>query len=273
MNAGTALELAIKARLTRHGIAFIAPDKPGWFIHLDRLLKSPDLVGVDGPQTISGQMALARLLILEPDIAPDFGAYVRETIDRCNMVKHLGLASAPDEDQRSAEAAAFVTAIETLIKPSPEAFWGEQSEVAKKLVSDAHDATAIRVATAVAIATKRMNALGQSLAILAAAELETIDKTDALDFADFAEIACPVCKSPGRAYGQLYDDGYGEADADSDGADYYWVPRIVNIVEHFECAVCGLELTGGDEILESDLPSIVDNSRADPEMVLDLDGI
>jgi hypothetical protein len=271
LNAGTALELAIKARLCTYGIAFLGPNRTDWFKHVLRLARDADVIGDGSPFSVSGPEALDRLLELEPALAPEFGPAVRDTINRCNMVKHVGTTANPTEAERIEQAGAFVTAIDHLVQIKPADFWSEHLALAESLVQDARDVTRVRVAAAEAKARERLAAVGERLTELAEKATAEIAQDEDGDHGYFAVIKCPICGSPARAYGDLIDNGDVEVDWNPDGTDYFWAHRPMNIVERFVCGVCEFELNGADQIRESQIPAMADNERVDSELLAEAD--
>ncbi|MEL6893629.1 MAG: hypothetical protein AAFP84_18700, partial [Actinomycetota bacterium] len=200
----------------------------------------------------------------------DLGPKVRETLGRCNMMKHVGTIANLADDERIEQAGAFVEAIDLLVQIPPSEFWAESLPIAESLAQEARDAVEIRVATAQAKAQERLRTVGDRLAELAARAEAEIEADADGDAGLFTAIECPVCASPARAFGDLVDNGDVEVDWNRDGTNYFWVAAPTTIVDRFQCDVCELILTGRDEIAASGVPSLIENDRVDPDVLAEL---
>lgn len=268
LHAGTAIELSLKARLLHHGLLAIAPSHKDWF-KFAMALRNPDL---PNGQTVGGREAVARLLELEPNAHLGLDALVLETIDRWNQVKHLGLAREPSPEDFLAHTASFLRVVNALLQREPAQFWGVEHALVEQLVAEELSAVGVRVAEKLDAARRRVQSLGpQALADLANVVAEAISDADDWDVTLWAEYACPVCDSPGRAHGEVIDDGEVDVDADKYEVNYHWAPHIVTVVESFKCDVCGLDIEGADELDAAGLPRRVDNDRVDPRALAEPD--
>ncbi len=115
LNAGTALELAIKARLIEHGAFTIGPANRDWFKHVLALVRDPDATVPSASQSVSGE-AIGRLVDLEPSIHAELHGHVLETIDRCSRVKHVGMGEPPTTTEVLSHAASFVRATDASVR-------------------------------------------------------------------------------------------------------------------------------------------------------------
>jgi hypothetical protein len=271
LNAGTALELAIKARLCKYGVAMLGPGRPDWFKQVMRLVRDADVIGDGSPFSVSGSEALERLIELEPRLGPDLGSPVRDTIGRCNMVKHVGTTARLDDDERIEQAGAFVAAVDLLVQIPPGDFWSEHLALAESLVQEARTVVAVRVATAATRARERLEAIFDRLDEFVAKATADIGDDEDGDHGVFTQVECPICGSPSRAYGELVDNGDVEADWNPDGTNYFWAPVPTTIVDGFRCDVCEFALNGVDEIAASDVPPLVVNDRVDPDLLVEPD--
>jgi len=263
LNAGTALELAMKARLLGYGVFAIAPSRVpngDWFAAVVRIVRDPDAA-----TSVSGSDALKRLQQLEPSLHEAMQQQVQDTIARCNAVKHLGIGEPPGGDQLLSHAAAFVRANDVLLRVDPQKFWGELHPLARRLVDEELNAVGVRVARSLLAARERVTLLGaDAMDLLADQEATAIADADDMAVSEWAELNCPVCESPARAFGETVDAGDAEGEFEDGAIEYRWIPHVVTLVKFFKCAVCGLRLAGSDELREAKVPLEVENHRVDP---------
>ena len=263
LHAGTALEMALKARLLTHGLFAIAPNQKDWFKLALALMKNPDAASA---RTVGGRDALARLLELEPDEHLHLHGAVHDTVDRWNQVKHLGLAEEPTPEQLLAHAASFGRVVNALLRAPADDFWGPLYGLVTALVAEELSIVSVRVEEKLTKAREHMGMLGPDrVGDLAKVALEAIEAESEEEYLGFAERACPVCGSPGRAIGETIDDGDVDVDADKYEVNYFWAYDIVTIAVEFKCEVCGLHLTGGDELDAAEVSRRVQNDRVLPE--------
>lgn len=262
LHAGTALELAIKARLVgEHGIHCIAPDKNGWFKAMLLIARDIDGSSGDRPQTVSATDALRRLQLLEPDLPIVFSQNVIATIERRNVGAHVGHAGSPSDEELLTHAAAFVRAIGPLLKIEADRFWGELKGLASSLVEDELNAVKVRVEAALAGARAR-RALLTDEAFAAANEASIRDLED--EGPEVIGAPCPACHATGWAVGYVVDEGEGEAEDDHGELTWHWVPDMQLVLESFACRTCGLRLEDEEEITVGGLPARLPNDRASP---------
>lgn len=268
LNAGTSLELAIKARLMAHGAFTIGPDGSGWFRHVMAVVKSPDAgASARGPTTVGGVKALERLRLLEPDLDDDvFDDRVRTTIDRCEVAKHIGLGEAPSPEVLLSDASAFVRAHDALLSVPAAEYWGDEHVLTGQLVKEQIDAVDVRVRSKIVDAKSRMKTLGEdAVDELGTLEAQKIADADEDDYSEWVEVECPVCGSSARAFGWVYDHGEGESEYEGPNeVSWHWLPRPVTLVTSFACEVCHLALSGSDELRSGEVPTTIDNKRVDP---------
>jgi hypothetical protein len=270
--AGTALELALKARLARHNVALLAPSDGQWFSHLMRL-SQPDTIGNEAPKTLTGMQALERIqkLSLTKDVT--LGEAVTSTIARCNRVKHLGMGEPPPEQERNEEAAAFVRALHALLTGTPDELWQEhRAGLAKSLVETARNEALVRVGQKRLRAQEKLDALSAAeVAMLGrnqADQIHWLELNERSDRIQFAVMSCPICGSPARAYGPLVADF--EPDYDRDGEIDGWNWYADTVVERLKCAVCGFELVGDEELEVANIETRIHNEIAVEEDVFDV---
>jgi hypothetical protein len=269
LHAGTAIELSLKARLLQHGLFAIAPSQQNWFQAAIALMTNPDSPDV---QTVGGRDAVKRLLELEPNAHLGLDQLVLETIDRWNQVKHLGLAREPSPEDLLAHTASFLRVANSLLQRNPSQFWGTKHPLVEQLVAEELSAVGVRVAEKLDGARGRVQCLGpQMVADLANVVAQAIADADLWNVLWWAEYPCPVCHSPGRAYGEAIDKGEVDVDADHGEISYHWASHVVTIVESFKCDVCGLDIEGADELDAADLPRQVDNQRVDFALIAEPD--
>jgi hypothetical protein len=266
VHAGIALELAIKSRLAVHSVFFLIGKTSDWFAAGCRLAGlEPDANRV---VTVGGADALARLRILDKALPSEFIEQVTTTIERRNEVIHLGLSSKPSDAELLKASAAFVRAISELLRWKPERFWGNHEELAGRLVDEELDAVQVRVAVATANAERQLRQLTvEAQVAIANATLEWFETI--ADY-DSIEVTCPVCQWQARGSGIVVDEGDLVEDPEPDEADprlgdknLRYVPDFRTNVLHLNCDVCGLSLSGPDELRVAGLTDLsIRNERA-----------
>jgi hypothetical protein len=267
LNAGTALELAIKARLVRsHGLFCLAPSNSNWFQTYVLITKDLDATGKDRPKTVDAAVALDRLKRLEPELPAVFGPFVEETLERRNLVAHVGLGRAPSDEDHLSHAANFVQALNVLLRWQHADFWGDLAQLAEKLLSDEQNAVAVRVSARLAVAKALANQLTEE-AFFAADESEKARLSDLIH--EYVAVSCPACGGTALGVGYIIDDGDVEHEYEDGGWTTRWLPDFVTRLELVNCTICKLRLRGADEIAEAGLPDKVANERATSEDVYD----
>lgn len=259
LRAGTALELAIKARLVSHSLLLIAPASRSWFEEALKFARSSGEGDERLLRSVSAPDALKRLRALEPDFDEAFDLRVSETIDRWNLAKHLGLAADPPADELVQHAASFVRAIAALLRKDFDEFWDEHAATARAMLDDGVSQAKVRVADAVAEAKSALVALAPEVLADAREQARDYFLFDVDHFVS-VEVECPVCGSMGIAAGETFDDG----DVDHGGGpddEPYWVPVPTTQLATFQCRVCGLKLPGPDLVAAAGLPARVVNPR------------
>ncbi len=267
LQAGVALELAIKARLVGDfGVHMIAPDGKGWFETAQLIARDIDGKSGKRPRTVDAVDALRRLQKLEPGLPDVFGANVEATLDRRNVGVHAGHAAPPSPDEFLGHAAAFVRAVGALLRVPPEQFWGNLAGLADELVAEEVNAVRVRVASALATARATAQMIPPDLLdVMTTAADEALDECGP----DVVGVQCPACGSLARGEGQLIDEGDAESDYEDGIAVWNWVPDLYIMVENFSCPICHLEISGDQELLAAKIPLKVHTDRASPMDVFD----
>ena len=177
----------------------------------------------------------------------------------------------PTAEKLLSHIATFVRVVPALLQHEPAQFWGDQHKVVRQLVTKELSGVGARVADKFKAAQSRMRLLGpQDVTELAKIVAEAISKADEEELIEWAEQACPVCSSPGRARGEVFDFGDAYVEDDEYEGIFSWTPHIVNLVESFKCEVCLLEIEGADELDAAGLPKLVDNNRVDASLVAEM---
>ena len=261
LHAGTALELAIKARLVGdHGVYCIAPDARGWFKATLRLARDVDGAQGERPHTVEAAEALRRLQLLEPELPEVFGRHVAGTLERRNVGAHAGHGSAPSDEEFLSHVASFVTAVGVLLKTEPASFWGDLAGVAASLVDQELDAVRVRVQVKIAKARAAVRQVGpDALGVLDAKGLADLEDEEP----DVVAVTCPACGQHGWATGRVADEGEAESEYEDGAIEWHWMPELVLLVDFFVCPVCSLTLVG-QETSQAGIPSKVPNDRASP---------
>ncbi len=82
------------------------------------------------------------------------------------------------------------------------------------------------------------------------------------------EIECPEFGNSALADGETADKRTVDVGADEHDVIYLWIPDLSTISESLRCDVCGLELTGRNELDEVGVPRSIVNLSADPAGVV-----
>lgn len=262
LRAGTALELAIKARLVSHHFALIAPAGRDWFDHLIRLARPSDSRASRSTRTVEARQALARLRLLEPSFDEAFDQRVTETLDRWNQVKHLGLSKDVPPNELVAHAAAFVQAVAVLLRQDFDQFWDYLAPTARAMLDEGVTQASVAVAEATAVARDAFNSLAPADVERLRAEAIEASKYD--DPSATVPTECPVCDSIGASTGVLIDDGYADHGGGREDG-YHWVRVPVLEIRTFGCPVCGLRLDKPDLVKAAGLPLRRDDLDLDPD--------
>jgi hypothetical protein len=210
---------------------------------------------------VSAEDALARLSLVDPVLMSGVSDQIQGTLDRRNLMAHMGLFARPSDEELLDHVAAFVRAIEGLLLIDATTFWDDQAALAAELVKEQLNKVAIRVQTRIVEAKSHIESMDpdrrDALVEQARAWLEADSRP-----ADEVDVECPACFSTGEGFGDLEDDGepYFER-----GEPVGWIPDIKSILTGFRCRVCGLHLNSAEEIHAARLPQEVDNERATEE--------
>ncbi len=268
VEAGIALELAMKAKLAGVSPYLLAADGYGWFKHGYRMARGDTVL--PGPKSASAKDAMERLRTIDADLVTGIAAQITETIDRRDQSVHMGAYSEPTDGELLTHAAVFVEAVNGLTLQDPSDFWEDLAELANELVAKEGSVVRLRVLKSMADARAR-------LATLSEEERDMFEKTALAYFEDYQEvqpqlvvISCPVCGRAALVDGELTDDGepiWERGERDPTG----WAYDINTIVTGFDCKVCRLVLHGADEIAAAGLPAKVSNDHADPHLLYEPD--
>jgi hypothetical protein len=258
--AGTAVEHAMKARLARENIAFVASERS--FKSAAALWHArADVEGLPrGTMTVGGLDALNRVVELEPGFGSHADA-VRELLRLRNGEVHLG---SPGPAVLKQDFARFAAAVTSLLRVDPGLFWGEHHELVSVAIDDTAAAVKQDVGKKLAYARANYQRTYGSLpekelaAAVEVAERPSHWQTDALD--DRFLIDCPGCSNMAVLVGEnvvewsVDEDRYGNRTAD---------PFIEFRGEQLSCAVCQLELEGAEELSAAEIDFVFDNDTAD----------
>ncbi len=268
VEAGIALELAMKAKLAGVSPYLLAADGYGWFMHGHRMARGDTIL--PGPKSVSAKDAMERLRAIDADLVTGIAAQITETIDRRDQSVHMGAYSRPTDDELLTHAAVFVEAVNGLTLQAPSDFWEDLTELATELVAKERDVVRLRVLKSIADARTRLATLSQE-------ERDMFEETELTYFQDHQEeqsqlvvISCPVCGRAALVNGELTDDGepiWERGERDPIG----WAYDINTILTGFDCKVCRLVLDGADEIAAAGLPAKVSNDHADPHRLYEPD--
>ena len=145
LSAGIAIEQAMKARLARENIAFIAPDRA--FTSAVELWRTRDDIKLlpVGTKTIGGAEAVARVAVIEKAFSPHADS-VKEILRFRNGEAHIGAPGASDYRKVFVD---FVAAITALLQVAPDVFWGKHSDLVR-VTLDENSADIAREVTEIA---------------------------------------------------------------------------------------------------------------------------
>ena len=260
LSAGISLEQAMKSRLARINIAFIAPDR-NFKSALALWVTREDVSQLPlGTQTIGGAEALARINQIEPSFNRHAES-VKQILRFRNGEAHVG---APGATAHRRVFADFAGALTSLLRVPAEEFWGEHEELIRIAVDDTAADVAKEVSEKLAGARisyrDRYEALGASQreALLAIAEQDA--NRQAQD--DTLVMDCPACSSPALLHGE----NFVEFDVDYDHREMVELsayPYIEFRGQQLECPACGLELDGQEEVEAAGLDAVFVNDHAD----------
>lgn len=260
--AGIAVEHALKARLASENPAYLGPDRQ--FRSTVTLVRAAkDIAALpSGTRTIGAAEAFNRAVEIEPALKTHEPS-VTELLAFRNGQAHLGVV---DASKRRATAVSFFRIINALLKKKPASFWGHQQGLVKTMLDEDAEATAQAVAIKLSAARIRLDdlrALGDQFeAVRESAQRIMQVKQDDRSLA----LACPVCGENGLLVGA--NEVVFSMEADD------WesrTPEVHLFASRFRCDLCGLDLSGHEEIDEADLPSIVENPSLDPDDYMDIE--
>lgn len=267
VEAGVALELAMKAKLAGISPYLLAPNITNWFKHGHQFAK-----GVTAEATlrsVSASEALNRLDKIEPVLIRRISTNIAETIARRDQSVHMGQFIRPSDETLLSHASTFVEAVNGLLVQNPRIFWDDLADIAAELVAAEHNAVGLRVMAKFAqaktllakLTQEQQEALSQSAKAYVA---ESRDEKPELVLAN-----CPACSYEGVASGELTDDGEPDFDFEDGEAIPYWVHDINTVVDKFECTVCGLRLDTPDEVNVAGIPPSIPNEGVDPNFLIE----
>lgn len=266
LTAGIAVEQAMKARLARDNIAFIAPDR-GFKSAVELWRTRDDIESLPvGTRTIGGADAVERVAVVEKAFAPHADS-VKELLRFRNGEAHVGAPGASDHRKVFVD---FLSAITALLNVQADVFWGVHTELVRvtldKNSADVAREVAQRLAAGAATYRRRFDALDEhqrsSLRALAEQDAEHRESDEAL------VRMCPACSIEAAL---LHGDNSVEVDIDVDhregviiGAGHYVEFRARDL----ECLACGLELDGPEQLEAAELETVFPNDAADTDTYL-----
>ncbi|HET7486645.1 MAG TPA: hypothetical protein VFJ85_01865 [Acidimicrobiales bacterium] len=264
--AGISIEHAMKARLARENIAFIAPDR-AFTSALELWRTRDDIKSLPvGTKTIGGAEAINRLAIIEKSFAVHADS-VRDILRFRNGEAHIGAPGAGDHRK---VFTSFVAAINALLKVPAASFWGEHSNLVEATLGENSRGVSLHVAEVLAAATakyrRKFDFLDEhqrsSLLALAEQDAEHRQSDDVL------LIACPAC---GTEAALLEGENSIEVDVEVDHRD-----GTVTGGRHYvefqagslECLACGLELDGQEDLEAAGVETLLPNDTIDSDRLL-----
>lgn len=266
LSAGIAIEHAMKSRLARENVTFIAPDRA--FTSAVELWRTRDDIKLlpVGTRTIGGIEAVTRVAVVEKAFTPHADS-VKEILRFRNGEAHIGAPGASDHRKVFVD---FVAAVTALLKVSPDKFWKKHADLVRVSLDENSAGVAREVAELLAAAAatyrRRFDALDQhqrtSLITLAKQDAEHQQSDDALLW------ECPACDTEAAL---MHGDNSLEVDIDVDhrdgtiiGAGHY----VEFQAGRLECLACGLELDGQEALEAAGIDTVFPNDAADVDTYL-----
>lgn len=268
VEAGIALELAMKAKLAGISPYLLAPDGFKWFQHGFQFAKG--VTAAKALKSVSADQAAHRLQVIEPALMAGIASKIDETLDRRDQSVHMGVFSKPSDDELLSHAAAFVEAVNGMLLQVPIEFWSDLAGLAGQLVAAERDVVRIRVEKKLATARALFAALSEDQKLTLSENGLVYFEHYKDEAPEFVLIGCPVCEFEALATGDLTDDG--EPDWDHrEPEPVGWIYDINTVLTNFECKVCQLKFDGTEEIAAAGLPAKVQNDHADPSLLYEPD--
>ncbi|HEV2071236.1 MAG TPA: hypothetical protein VGR26_15715 [Acidimicrobiales bacterium] len=258
--AGVALEHAMKARLAREDVLFIAPAND--FRSAVALWRTADNFQSlpFGTRTVSGADAVARVTILDKNFAPHSEAATH--ILRCrNGEAHIG---APGSTEHEKDFANFLASIESLSEGSSDEFWGQHVDLVRVTLDQNAAQVAKEVTQKIGVArgnySRRFESLDDEQRRGLFAFIE--QQVDAGLSDDVLRAECPACSGPALLYGE----NSVEFDIDVDhrsgaiiGAGQYVEFRAAVL----RCGACTLHLVSEEELDAAKVDRVFANDGVD----------
>lgn len=250
---GMAIELAVKAKLSRENPLFLAPGNT-FRSAIELHHSGGDMALVpSGTKTVGAMEAIDRLCQLQPDLR-DVINPAREIVALRNGQAHMATA---DETQRRKVIVDFLRAIEALLQIEPEEFWDPHYDLVRAVLDEDSEETvrsvqermtAARVAFDAGIAKLPDD---QQSALFGIVENRVLSQ---VDDAETSLVSCPVCEWPALVSGATEQTGW-DVDYDKEGFPESASPELTFFAGIIECEACGLVLDGNDEIEAAGLDS------------------
>jgi hypothetical protein len=268
LHAGTALELAVKAKLANHNPAFLAPEGNRWFgpaLAFGRGKPVPPNLA-EKIASVGANEAVNRLRLLDSTLGEAFRSDVIQLFELRNHVAHLGWAE-PSDERLEERAASFVRAINILLRIKPREFWDLHADLAESLVADDIDRTRRTVELKRSAARSKVDMYGDLLTAVIDANNSYVELRDRDPSS--VVVPCPVCGALGVAEGELVDEGEPDFEYSDGEMVTHWSYDLRVLVGYFFCRVCELELDGEDELEAADVDTSIQNPDAEPGDVYD----
>lgn len=198
--AGVALEHAMKARLAREDVLFIAPAND--FRSAVALWRTADNFQSlpFGTRTVSGADAVARVTIVDKNFAPH-GEAAKQILRCRNGEAHVG---APGSTEHDKDFANFLASIESLSEGSSDEFWGQHVDLVRVTLDQNAAQVAKEVTQKIGVArgnySRRFGSLDDEQRRGLFAFIE--QQVDAGLSDDVLRTECPACSGPALLYGE-----------------------------------------------------------------------
>jgi hypothetical protein len=263
--AGVALEQALKARLAREDVLFIAPaNEFRSAVALQRTADDFKLLPF-GTRTVGGADAVARVTILDRSFLPHSETALQILKFR-NGEAHIG---APGSTEHQKMFGGFLAALTTLVGTPNDEFWGHHVDLVRvaldKNAAQVAKVVAQKLAVARGIWRQRFESLDdeQRKGLLALIE----QQADAESSEEALRRECPACSGPAVLYG----DNSVEFDIDVDhrsGDIIGGGPFLEFRATDLRCKACNLTLASEEELDATDIETVFPNDEVDSDELL-----
>ncbi len=260
--AGVALEQALKARLAREDVLFIAPANDfRSALALQRTADDFKLLPF-GTRTVGGAEAVTRVALLDRNFVPHSETALKILKFR-NGEAHIG---APGSTEHQKMFGSFLAALTNLVGAPNDEFWGQHVDLVRvaldKNAAQVAKVVAQKLAVARGIWSRRSESLDdeQRKGLLAFIE----QQADAESSEEALRRECPACSGPAVLYG----DNSVEFDIDVDhrsGDIIGGGPFLEFRATGLRCKACNLNLASEEELDAANIETVFPNDEVEAD--------